>query len=320
MKTIPNNPNRPLGEQLDELVRRKRAAGKESTACLYRAAANHLIVYLKDRVERAHDLTAAHVEGFAYYLDRQAGLRRNSINAYLAAIRAMYNRLRDEASLNLPPRRDPYLRAGNPFRRLDLRAESTRKRALRPSELRRLVSLPEDTPADLRVVADLFLFAYLGCGIPFADMARLTVGNIRQDTLCYYRRKTGVAITIPLTRGMRRILARFGSQQGGLLFPILPKGSNYNAYKRKLRQFNHALKRLAAWVGMRDGSLTSYVARHSWATEAHRRHTPMAVISQALGHTSERTTRAYLDKLDISDLRKANRIVTGELESLIINP
>ena len=88
--------------------------------------------------------------------------------------------------------------------------------------------------------------------------------------------------------------------------------------KRSLYKYNEALHELGR--GLNIGPLTSYVARHSWATEAYRRHTPIAIISQALGHTSERTTRFYLDQLDVSDLAKANRLIVGDLDRMVGRP
>ena len=64
-------------------------------------------------------------------------------------------------------------------------------------------------------------------------------------------------------------------------------------------------------------TLTSYVARHTWATEALRQNTPIAVISQALGHTSEQSTRFYLDSLDQSIMKRANRKITKVVDNLV---
>lgn len=60
-----------------------------------------------------------------------------------------------------------------------------------------------------------------------------------------------------------------------------------------------------------------YILRHTWASEALRCNIPIAVISQAMGHTSEKTTRIYLAQLDVSVLNKANQVVTGGLETLL---
>lgn len=60
-----------------------------------------------------------------------------------------------------------------------------------------------------------------------------------------------------------------------------------------------------------------YKVHHTWASEALRCNIPIAVISQAMGHTSEKTTRIYLAQLDVSVLNKANQVVTGGLETLL---
>ena len=57
-------------------------------------------------------------------------------------------------------------------------------------------------------------------------------------------------------------------------------------------------------------TLTTYSFRHAWASEAYHLHVPIGVISQALGHTSERTTRIYLKEFDVSEVAKANRQVS----------
>lgn len=55
--------------------------------------------------------------------------------------------------------------------------------------------------------------------------------------------------------------------------------------------------------------LTSYVARHSWASIARHKGVPLPVISEGMGHSSEKTTRIYLDSLDQSVLDKANQLI-----------
>ena len=68
------------------------------------------------------------------------------------------------------------------------------------------------------------------------------------------------------------------------------------------------LRRLGEMVGT-EAPLTSYSARHSWATIARDAAIPLSVISTGMGHTSERTTRIYLASLDNSLVDRANREV-----------
>lgn len=90
----------------------------------------------------------------------------------------------------------------------------------------------------------------------------------------------------------------------------------YEAYKKALHQYNGCLKEIGEQLSI-PIHLTSYVIRHTWATEALRNGTRVAVISQALGHTSERTTRHYLAALDQPQLDAANEIITKQLEEVI---
>ena len=63
--------------------------------------------------------------------------------------------------------------------------------------------------------------------------------------------------------------------------------------------------------------LTSYVARHSWAMCAKEKSASVAVIGQALGHTSEKTTRFYLSNLDQSVIDRINLKIIGFVEKWI---
>ena len=59
--------------------------------------------------------------------------------------------------------------------------------------------------------------------------------------------------------------------------------------------------------------LTCYVARHTWASIAKSKNIPISVISEAMGHDSESTTRIYLASLDTSVIDKANKLIIGLL-------
>ena len=71
---------------------------------------------------------------------------------------------------------------------------------------------------------------------------------------------------------------------------------------------NNKLKKIGEQLGL-GIPLTSYVARHTWASIAKSKNIPVSTISEALGHDSETTTRIYLTSLDTSSVDKANSIV-----------
>ena len=59
-----------------------------------------------------------------------------------------------------------------------------------------------------------------------------------------------------------------------------------------------------------------FVARHSWATIAHDMETPLSVISQGMGHGSEKTTQIYLKEIDNGEIDKANSRIIAKVASL----
>ena len=59
--------------------------------------------------------------------------------------------------------------------------------------------------------------------------------------------------------------------------------------------------------------LTFYVVRHSWASIAKQKQIPISVISDALGHGSEKTTLIYLSTLDTSAVDNANNEILAAL-------
>ena len=79
-------------------------------------------------------------------------------------------------------------------------------------------------------------------------------------------------------------------------------------YESKMQQVNRHLKKIGQQLGL-PIPLTTYCARHSWATIARDRNVPLAVISEALGHDNEQTTRIYLDSIRTSVVDDANRMI-----------
>lgn len=56
-----------------------------------------------------------------------------------------------------------------------------------------------------------------------------------------------------------------------------------------------------------------YIARHGWASVAKSKNIPLPVISEGMGHDSEKTTRIYLASLDTSVVDRANSLILKSL-------
>ena len=86
--------------------------------------------------------------------------------------------------------------------------------------------------------------------------------------------------------------------------------SGYKQYRLALGRINRHLKKIAVVADIKV-PLTTYTARHTWATLARDYGAPISVISAGLGHTSEEMTRVYLKDFDVSMLNQVNSIVTN---------
>ena len=171
---------------------------------------------------------------------------------------------------------------------------------------------------ELQAAKDFALFSFLACGMPFIDLAHLTRDNIVDNELVYNRCKTGIMVRVGITPGMQRLFDKYALSDSRYLFLFCPKRRKANGYMRPINRLC-TITTVVWWRLDRALSvpvcLTSYVFRHTWATAALYNDTPVAIISQALGHTSERTTRHYLAALDQSRLNSANEIITKGLMS-----
>ena len=136
------------------------------------------------------------------------------------------------------------------------------------------------------------------------------------DHIVYRRQKTGRIVRVQIEPCMRDILRRYQRSDSLYLFPILPvmasKQAQQHAYRSALGRYNRALKRIAALAGIRN-NLSSYVPRHTWATQAYAHKVELAVIAQALGHVNTRATWTYVRPSGISILAAANKKIIKEI-------
>ena len=92
---------------------------------------------------------------------------------------------------------------------------------------------------------------------------------------------------------MRDIIDRWHEPSSPFLFPILYYKGRQFGYRKRLSNYNSALHQLRQLAGIRS-QLSSYCARHSWATLAFEQKGDLNVISKGLGHSDTRVTRIYI--------------------------
>lgn len=288
----------------------KRSNGDESTADMYRASRNHFVRFIeeKGKIVFLADVTQALVQEYVAYLNG-LDLSVNSKNSYISNLRAMYNR----ACKGWKGRPDE-----RPFEGIVLKREETAKRAIPVEMIKKMVTLDLTEKPEKKQAADLALFSFLACGMPFVDIAHLTQENLIKDgkVLSYRRQKTGALIEMEISPAMRLMIDRYKRPGAKYLFPILPEGATYEQYKKCLAQENRYLEDVQKLLGL-STKLTTYVFRHSWASAAYHMGISISIISQALGHSSEKMTRIYLSAFDAEKVGEANEKVSEGLEELM---
>jgi integrase len=199
----------------------------------------------------------------------------------------------------------------SPFRKIHIGTVRTAKRAVSKECIIQIAQERELNDKRLDLTRDLFLFSFYSRGMPFVDMAFLRHSDITGDTIRYSRRKTGQPLSVKMTAPLRELIDKY-SNGGEYVLPILTSGSKtlYGQYQNALRRHNRQLSSLSSELKL-PCRLTSYVARHSWATIAHNSGVPVSVISEGLGHGSEKITYTYLAALEPSVLNAANERVTA---------
>jgi len=201
---------------------------------------------------------------------------KNARNIHLRNIRAVFNNAIDNE-----------ITTAYPFRRFKIRPETTRKRSLTVEELRRLFSYSVEPYAQIYI--DLFKLIFMLIGINSVDLFRLKEVT-RDGRIEYNRAKTSKPYSIKVEPEAMEIIEKHKGVNG-----LLCIADRWSDHRNFTHQCNKALQRIGKvervglggrkviepeWPG-----LTTYWARHSWATIAYELGISKDIIGQALGHT-----------------------------------
>jgi integrase len=179
--------------------------------------------------------------------------------------------------------------------------QKTAKRSILKSEVLNVLDYKGKTDYE-RLSIDLFTFSYLTAGINFVDMSNLTQSNVIDNRLSYIRKKTSKVITIPLQPKAFELIEKYKQSDSPYLFPILSpfhrtEQQKANRRHKVMSKVNKCLKEIGKELNI-PINLTTYVARHSFATVLKRSGVSTSIISESLGHSSEKITQIYLDSFE----------------------
>lgn len=286
---------------VDELIE----AHRVGTAKSYKGLISVLKDYRKGKDLLFKEITYDFLAKFDTH-HKSKGNGVNGLAVYMRTIRAIYNKAIKSGLVD----KELY-----PFDDYKIKTSPTDKRALDSEFLKKIIELEIPVNHICFNTRNYFLASYMMYGMNFADMAYLEKSSLVNGRIRYRRRKTGKLYDIKITPSLEKILGHYLEQNpvSKFVFPILKREDPVLRDKDiqwARKRYNKKLKTLATLCGI-DSNLTSYVSRHSFATQAMLHEIPLAAISTMLGHSSLKTTEIYLKGLPINVLDDYNEKILG---------
>ncbi|WP_418602148.1 tyrosine-type recombinase/integrase [Hwangdonia sp.] len=220
------------------------------------------------------------------------GNSTNGLAVYMKTIRAIYNKA---IKAGVIPK-EAY-----PFTNYKIKTTPTEKRALDIDGIKSIMLLHLEKNDSLFHYRNYFLTSYMLYGISFIDMAFLKLENIIDNRVKFFRSKTSKPYDIKITPQLKEILTIYikNKDKSDFIFPIIKRDTYELQYKDVLwarKDYNQGLKLIAKKCNI-EQRVTSYVSRHSFATQAMLHDVPLQAISAMLGHNRLTTTQIYLKSL-----------------------
>lgn len=232
---------------------------------------------------------------------------KNARNIHLRNIRAVFNNAIDYG-----------ITTAYPFRRFKIRPEATRKRSMAVEELRRLFDYPVEDYAE--IYRDMFRLIFMLVGINSVDLHGLK-SITRDGRIEYKRAKTGRLYSIKVEPEAMEIINKYRGVKG--LLCIADRWIDSRNFRH---QCNKALQKIGQVERKGRGGkktitaefegVTTYWARHTWATIAASLDIPKDTIAAALGHGGDTVTDIYIDfdqkKVDAANRRVLDWVLYGK--------
>lgn len=289
---------------MEERIEELRKNGQKRTATNYAGALRMFRRFRKGRDISPDEINGKLIKELELYLKKKDN-SLNTISYYMRILQAAYNYAVEKCWV----KKNAY-----PFKNVFTGEEKTAKRAVDRNVVLKLEDLNLERLPVLELARDIFMFSLYTRGMAFIDIAYLKKENLKGDILEYKRHKTGQLIQMKLPECAVILIQKYAYIMGDAdyLFPLLyhPGRKKLSSYDSALRLYNRRLKKISAIMKLTE-PLTSYVSRHTWATLAKYQGIATIVISDAMGHTSEDTTRIYLDRINNTVLDEANNAVVA---------
>lgn len=288
--------------------------GQLGTASTYDLSRKSIVEFIERKANQQfnkltlYDITPDWLKDYEYYMTEIKGRSLTTVSMYLRALRAIFNKAIDEKEIE----KDYY-----PFgkRKYQVPATKNVKKALSKDQLKVLFHSQPETP-DQEKAKDFWFFSYACNGMNIKDIVLLKYKDIQDGKIEFYRAKTRITskanlkpITAYLNDFTRGIIEKYGNpnkQAETLVFDIISNDVTPLEQQARIKNFtrflNQHLKKLCKANDL-PGQISTYWARHSFATNAIRGGATMEFIQESLGHGDLSTTQSYFAGFD-SDTKK----------------
>lgn len=240
------------------------------------------------------------------------GNRYSTIGIRMRGIRAM---------MNIAKRQGLISEAQYPFgcNKFEIRTSESIKKALSIDQIA-AISKFSDGNEMTDFFKDIWLFIYLCNGLNAADLVNLKYRNIVDDEICFVREKTKRTTKVIkevraiITPEMNEVLEKWGNpnKPDNYLFPLIRHTDDPEEHAKRVKEFvkqmNRRTKKIGKELGI--GRVTTYTARHSFATVLKRSGANIAYISESLGHSDLKTTEYYLASFEKEERQKNASLLT----------
>lgn len=283
---------------------------KESTKESYRLTISKIKAFNKEyELLKFEDINYTWLQTFEFFLSKTCSI--NTISIHMRNIRSVFNTAIDEELITCYP-----------FRRFTIKSESTPKRSMSVSELKKLRDYPCEPHQEQ--YRDIFILIFYLVGINTIDLFNIKQSALVDDRIEYRREKTGKWYSIKIEPEAMEIINRYRGKE--YLLDIMERYDNYKDYCHRLNENLQSIGVVTYKDKKKKGriyhikerkpvfpQLTTYWARHTWATIAAGLDIPKETISEALGHEiGSKITSIYIN-FDKKKVDEANRKIINHI-------
>ncbi len=295
-------------------INQLRSNNQVGTADSYKTAMSALNKYKYNL--KFDDVTPAFLQGFENWMVGH-GRSITTVGVYLRTLRAIMNIAKEKEIIK--PQAYPFGR-----RKYTIPAGKNIKKALGINQIRQIFDYPATPGTGMDKARDFWILSYLCNGINMMDLVQLQWKDVNASHITFVREKTKrtnkanpVTITVPRNDYINKIISKWGVksfQTTDYIFDIVARNDAAEIIRKKAKQFtdvtNDWMKKMGIELGF-EFKLTTYVARHSFATILVRGGAPMKLASQSLGHLNLSTTERYFAGFDLESQAEFNKALVN---------